>query len=251
MAEEELNKIQEDEEVATTEQEDDASLGWGETIDAEGEVYVSPEELARQQAQKKKKRLILGISIPSVFLLIAILMIGLRFGPEILPDSHGLYYGSNGGFIPKEYYVRSYSESIVSNNLTIPSTHIGLPVTTIRGDSLRACSSVTTVTIQDGVETIAGGAFAFCRELTAVSIPDSVTSIDDYAFFNCTGLTTVTIGDGVTAIGKQVFYNCNELSDINYNGTLAQWNGIAKGESWDSKTPDYTVHCSDGELAKE
>ena len=48
-----------------------------------------------------------------------------------------------------------------------------------------------------------------------------------------------------------MFHGCSELADIYYDGTMAQWNDITKGTSWNLETPDYTVHCLDGDLAKD
>lgn len=31
---------------------------------------------------------------------------------------------------------------------------------------------------------------------------------------------------------------------------MAQWESLPKGENWDSDTDAYTVHCTDGDVAK-
>lgn len=60
----------------------------------------------------------------------------------------------------------------------------------------------------------------------------------------------VELPSGITSIGAYAFKNCTELTTINYDGTIAQWNAITKGEGWDSNTGDYTITCSDGTIAK-
>jgi len=44
--------------------------------------------------------------------------------------------------------------------------------------------------------------------LSSITIGDGVKSIDDDAFFNCTGLTSVTIPSSVISIGRLAFYGC-------------------------------------------
>jgi hypothetical protein len=40
------------------------------------------------------------------------------------------------------------------------------------------------------------------------------------------------------------------LTSITYPGTREEWLTLAKGDEWDDGTGDYTVYCSDGNLAK-
>ena len=47
------------------------------------------------------------------------------------------------------------------------------------------CSTLTAVTLPDGLTSIARGAFGGCSSLTAVALPDSLTSIGDGAFYGC------------------------------------------------------------------
>jgi len=106
------------------------------------------------------------------------------------------------------------------------------------------------VTIGENVKTIPALAFRNCSGLTSITIPDSVTSIGGGAFYECSKLTSVTIGNGVTSIGDGAFYKCSKLTSITFTGTKAQWNAISKGSGWNSGTGNYTVHCTDGNIAK-
>jgi hypothetical protein len=47
-----------------------------------------------------------------------------------------------------------------------------------------------------------------------------------------------------------MFEKCTALKDIFYGGTQAQWNALTKGDNWDSNTGAYTIHCTDGDIAK-
>lgn len=127
----------------------------------------------------------------------------------------------------------------------------------------------TSIVLKEGTPGIASNAFSDCNELTSVTIPDCVTNIGDGAFSNCTKLTSITIGNGVKSIGGAAFKSCtaltsisipnsvtsfeyyafgwcNGLTSITFNGTIAQWNAILKGELWKVGVPATEVVCTDG-----
>ena len=79
--------------------------------------------------------------------------------------------------------------------------------------AFRFCSSLTSITIPDGVTSIGNAAFSYTG-LKSITIPDSVTSIGKFAFYNCTSLTSITIPDGVTSIGESAFLSCSSLTSI-------------------------------------
>ena len=124
---------------------------------------------------------------------------------------------------------------------------------TIVTSAFGGCSSLTSVTINDGVTSIGSWAFSHCTGLTSVYytgdiagwcgisfvdsyanplyyagklyidgqlltddlvIPDSVTEIKSFAFSGCTGLTSVTIGNSVTSIRRYAFEDCTGLTSV-------------------------------------
>jgi hypothetical protein len=72
------------------------------------------------------------------------------------------------------------------------------------------CSSLTAITILDGVTTIDQGAFYECSSLTAITIPDSVTMIGYQAFYHCSALTKLILSPAVS-IGAYCFEDCTAL----------------------------------------
>ena len=117
--------------------------------------------------------------------------------------------------------------------------------------TLKACCKNSVIPTDGSVTSIGDCAFAYCDMLTSISIPESVTSIGDYAFWNCRSLTSITIPDNVTSIGRSAFYNCRGLTSITFNGTMALWNAIEKSADWNYYTGDYTIYCTDGDIAKK
>ena len=107
----------------------------------------------------------------------------------------------------------------------------------------------TSVIPSDGsVISIGESAFYWCSGLTSITIPAGVTSIGNTAF-GLTKLTSVTIPDSVTSIGSFAFSNCLSLTNINFEGTKAQWESITKGDNWNNGiATDCTITCSDGTI---
>lgn len=83
--------------------------------------------------------------------------------------------------------------------------------------------------------------FRDCSSLTSITIPDGVTSIGDEAFWVCTGLTSITIPDSVTSIGRSAFDSCERLTDVYYTGTEEQWNAITIDE-YNEYLTSATIH---------
>ncbi len=111
--------------------------------------------------------------------------------------------------------------------------------------------SITCITIPEKVTSIGYYAFYGCGSLTSVIIGESVTRIGDWAFNGCNSLTSVTIGNSVTTIAYRALYDCSALEVINYKGTVAEWSAIEIAPFWDYNTGDYTIYCTNGQIAKD
>lgn len=60
--------------------------------------------------------------------------------------------------------------------------------------------------------------FSHCTSLTEVTLPDGVSSINNIVFENCTSLASVTIPASVTSIGVNVFAGCSALTEVIFKG---------------------------------
>ncbi len=130
-------------------------------------------------------------------------------------------------------------------NSVIPSD-----VTGIMHDAFSYCNGLTEITIPSSVTYIGAGAFSGCSGLTEITIPSSVTCIKTCAFSSCSGLTSIAIPKSVTTIESHAFDGCSGLDNIVYSGTKTQWNSIERDSSWNNNTGNYTIHCTDGDIAK-
>lgn len=168
--------------------------------------------------------------------------------------------------------VTSIGDYAFSNCVSLTSITIPDSVTSIGNGVFSSCAGVTSITIPDSVTSI--GKWAFygtsltsviipdsvtiidrcvfnsCRDLTNVTISDSVTSIGDSAFGLCTSLASITISNSVTSIGNSAFDDCYSLDTINFEGTIEQWNAIAKGKNWNLNVPSSCrIVCTDGTIS--
>ena len=160
-----------------------------------------------------------------------------------------IVYTSSDGKVVTPYNTNNiFGANIVSNTYEHGKGIIKFdaPVTSIGYAAFKYCSSLTSVTLGNGVTSIGDYAFYECSSLTSVTIPNSVTSIGEEAFTGCTGeliidsqtlvgkdytysnypvgsyygwlhdakFTKLTIGENVIKIGDYAFYQCSSLTSV-------------------------------------
>ena len=81
----------------------------------------------------------------------------------------------------------------LAETLEIPAAVDGHPVSAIGKGAFYGCSSLTSVTIPQGVESIGDYAFESCAALMKVSIPESVASVGENPFVGCTALRYIVV----------------------------------------------------------
>ena len=144
-------------------------------------------------------------------------------------------------------------------------------ISNVGTEAFRNNTLIENVIIPRGYKSLSNYAFGYCTSLRRVDIPDTVTAINAAAFRGCTALKTIalpkliTVGthmfadctslirirlSGVPELSICMFANCTALTDIFYDGTMAEWEALTKGADWNANTGAYTVHCSDGDVAK-
>ena len=106
--------------------------------------------------------------------------------------------------------------------IVIPSELGGRRVTSIGDGAFKDCSSLTSVTISNGVTIIGDDTFSGCSSLAKIMIPSSVTYIGKWAFSGCSSLTNITIPNSVTYIGGWAFSSCSSLTNISIPNSVTQ-----------------------------
>ena len=144
------------------------------------------------------------------------------------------------------YNCQSLKKLIISDNATLDASFkagyskgtletVAIGQGVVGDNAFNGCTSLTNVTLGDGVTSIGTSAFLGCTQLPSITIGSGVTSIGknafngcaalteaviqsgaigDSAFNGCTSLTNVTLGDGVTKIGTNAFIRCTQISSI-------------------------------------
>lgn len=169
------------------------------------------------------------------------------------------------------YYSVSGLGSCTDENIYIPSTYQGLPVSNISYAAFMGCSNIlsitipesvtyieacafynctnaTTISVPNSVTCIEYSAFFNCSSLTSINIPDGITRIWDYTFRGCTSLTSITLPEGITSIDYEAFHSCTTLAEVTFKGSSAKWNAIDKPAFWNHEAAFTKVHCSDGDV---
>ena len=126
-----------------------------------------------------------------------------------------------GGYSGPNYY------GVFSDCTALTSIEIPASVETIEAAAFNNCSSLATVTFENGsqLKTIGGGsyssgAFSDCTALTSIEIPASVETIEAAAFKDCSSLTSIEIPASVETIKASAFKGCSSLATVTFeNGS--------------------------------
>ena len=109
--------------------------------------------------------------------------------PAYAPESHFETIAVKGGVA-----ITGYNGP--GGEVLIPPMIGGKKVVTIKDKAFLNCSSLTGVTIPEGVTSIGVAAFEDCSSLTSVSLPASLSFLTDTSFCRCRALTTISVADG-------------------------------------------------------
>lgn len=121
-------------------------------------------------------------------------------------------------------YVCTGLGNATTTDIVIPATYKDKPVLAIENGAFYNCVTLTSVTIQEGVQMILPYAFRGCVRLEKVIIPGSASYLGTHAFAMCSSLKSVTIADSdqtfedpaddIRLIEENVFKGCSALTEI-------------------------------------
>lgn len=127
------------------------------------------------------------------------------FEVEELQEYNGMKYVVINGNITITHYEGN------ETTLEVPSLINGYQVTKIGDRAFEGCTTLTNITLSEGLTHIGKYAFSECTGLTNITLPESLTSIGTSAFYSCISLTSITIPKGVTIIEDFAFFYCISL----------------------------------------
>ncbi|MBR4873331.1 MAG: leucine-rich repeat protein [Clostridia bacterium] len=110
------------------------------------------------------------------------------------------YANSEGNHAPWYSYASSITKITIAEG-----------VTSVGKYAFNTCA-VSEIVLPDTLSKISSFAFRECKALTAIDFPSSVEVILNYAFNNCTALASVTFSEGLKMVEHHAFNNCRALS---------------------------------------
>ena len=128
-------------------------------------------------------------------------------------------------YIENEYNIVITGTKVENvNNLSIPATINGKPVTAIGESAFKAYNKLQTIVIPDSITTIGDSAFEGCVLIENITLPENVESIGKSAFKTCVKLKTITFAENsnLQTIGESAFENCLGIMSITIPKSVKQ-----------------------------
>lgn len=134
-----------------------------------------------------------------------------------------------------EYSVTKIGEYAFKGS-TVTSVSMPEGITSIDYNAFSGCQNLETVALPESLTIFGFRAFESCKLLKTIKIPSGVTAIPDQCFDGCSSLESVTIPEGVTTIGWDAFTICNSEQHVEFQLKLFENN-----ENEKNKFPDYRI----------
>ena len=121
----------------------------------------------------------------------------------------------------------------------VKNLYVDAAITTLPDWSVYSCKNLTEVTFGEGsqITRIGKNTFARCSSLTELTLPNGVTYIGYNAFTDCKGLTSLYLPDGINKIETNAFTGAkNVILSVGYNSYAKNW-AEAKGIAYVEREP--------------
>ena len=135
----------------------------------------------------------------------------------------------------KEIASYAFAECDALENVVFPAS-----LYSIDSHAFYSCDSFTSIELPNSVRTLNGFAFANCKNVTGLVLSSKVETLNPSVFMGMRSLTEITIPSSVTSIREYAFLGCYNLVCVEYEGTVEEWNAIAKtpiGQDIPASTP--------------
>lgn len=92
-----------------------------------------------------------------------------------------------------------------AEGIEVPQELDGYTVKNIGKNAFTGCTSLSSITLPEGLTNIEYYAFSFCSSLSSITLPEGLMNIGDEAFDSCTSLSSITLPDSIETVGKNPF----------------------------------------------
>lgn len=144
-------------------------------------------------------------------------------------DEWGSFEVSYTGFVYSKETIMVGNEALIVVDLSNTS------ISSIGAYSFALCSSLTSITLPEGITSLGEYCFQGCVSLSSITLPESVTSLGQGCFDYCSSLTLATVLPAIPpSIGTGVFGNVHTSfnikvpsSSVNAYKAATNWNQYA------------------------
>ena len=112
------------------------------------------------------------------------------------------------------YAVYSHSVASLPEEIIIPPTYNGSPVTQLRYVAFRDANQIKTVMMPNTIKKIDWEAFSRCTSLENVYLPEGLTTLKHYAFLECSSMESIRLPESLEVIDHNVFVDCSALKEL-------------------------------------
>lgn len=144
-------------------------------------------------------------------------------------------------------------------DITIPSS-----VKELHSMSFAGCSKMENIYVDDDnteFTSINGVVYSKSKDVLWIypsgrkdeyfELPNGVTVIAAQSITYNEHLVSLYIPQSVRLIATESFFDSTNLSAIYYAGIIEEWFNMEKEFGWDEGLIDYTIYCTDGQIAKD
>ena len=160
---------------------------------------------------------------------------------EIHPETRIISTQAFGNFVGTDLFIPAKVHSIHSESFTRSQG-----ITSISVDKNNSVYH----SVSDCIIESATGTVVYGREVSIIPNSEDITVLGEKAFARCKTLSNIVIPNNIKEIRTGCFASCVALTDIQFEGTKAEWRAIAKADGWNKGCGEYVVKCTDGDIAK-
>jgi hypothetical protein len=101
-------------------------------------------------------------------------------------------------------------------DVVIPESINGMPVTQIGVNALKECENLTSVILPDNIVNIGVNAFRDCSNLGSVILPASLSHVDNNAFRDCMNLSSIHFLVDAPSVAPNAFFGSSDYCIVYY-----------------------------------